>query len=182
MRKFTQLRYCGVIGVLRPGPPRRSCWQASSIVIIRWPSFPVSDAFSALLPSVLSRHLFSYLLVSAACDLILHLRSPSNISLSSSTMSVTAMDQLTVAGALEIVKNSEDGQVHPSISALLERAIGEVWQRIQAQPTTYVMSRDEFAVFNYYRSRFRDSQVAQQAVARFWDHFRGDASQVTGGR
>ena len=97
-------------------------------------------------------------------------------------MNSTGPDQLTVANALEIVKNSEDGQVHPSISAVLERAIGEVWQRIQAQPTTYVMGRDEFAVFNYYRSRFRDSRIAQQAVARFWDHFRGDPSQVTGGR
>jgi hypothetical protein len=97
-------------------------------------------------------------------------------------MGSTAPVQLTVASALEIVKNSEDGQVHPSVSAILERAIGEVWQRIQAQPTSYVMGRDEFAVFNYYRGRFRDSRVAQQAVARFWDHFRGDASLVAGGR
>ena len=97
-------------------------------------------------------------------------------------MGSTAHDQLTVANALEIVKNSEDGQVHPSVSAILERAIGEIWRRIQAQPTTYVMGREEFAVFNYYHSRFRDSRIAQQAVARFWDHFRGDASQVTGGR
>ena len=97
-------------------------------------------------------------------------------------MASTASDQLTVANALEIVQNTEDGQVHPSVSAILERAIGEIWRRIQAQPTTYVMGREEFAVFNYYRSRFRDSRVAQQAVARFWNHFRGDASQVTGGR
>lgn len=91
-------------------------------------------------------------------------------------------DQLSITRALEIVKNSEDGHVHSSVNAVLERAIGDVWQRIQAQPTTYIMGRDEFAVFNYYRSRFRDSRIAQQAVARFWDHFRGDPSHVTGGR
>ena len=97
-------------------------------------------------------------------------------------MSSTVPAQLSVASALEIVKNSEDGQVHPSVSAILERAIGEVWRRIQAQPTTYVMGREEFAVFNYYRSRFQNNPVAQQAVARFWNHFRGDASQASNGR
>lgn len=89
---------------------------------------------------------------------------------------------LTVARALEIVRNNEEGQVHPSVNVVLERAIGEIWRRIQAQPTSYVMNRDEFAVFNFYRTRFKDSPVAQQAVARFWNHFKGDASQVNGGR
>ena len=90
--------------------------------------------------------------------------------------------QLTVARALEIVRNNEEGQVHPSVNVVLERAIGEIWRKIQAQPTSYVMSRDEFAVFNFYRTRFKDSQVAQQAVARFWNHFKGDASQVNGSK
>ena len=94
----------------------------------------------------------------------------------------TSASQLTVARALEIVRNNEEGQVHPSVTAVLEKAIGDIWRRIQAQPTTYIMNRDEFAVFNYYRNRFKDSQVAQQAVARFWNHFRGDASQVNGGK
>ena len=90
--------------------------------------------------------------------------------------------QLTVARALEIVRNNEEGQVHPSVTVVLERTIGEIWRRIQAQPTSYVMSRDEFAVFNYYRNRFKDSQIAQQAVARFWNHFKGEASQINGSK
>ena len=94
----------------------------------------------------------------------------------------TSTSQLTVARALEIVRNNEEGQVHPSVTAVLEKAIGDIWRRVQAQPTTYIMSRDEFAVFNYYRNRFKDSQIAQQAVARFWNHFRGDASQVNGSK
>ena len=90
--------------------------------------------------------------------------------------------QLTVARALEIVRNNEEGQVHPSVTAVLERAIGDIWRKIQAQPTSYVMGREEFAVFNFYRNRFKDSQIAQQAVARFWNHFRGESLQINGSR
>lgn len=97
-------------------------------------------------------------------------------------METTNIGQLTVAKALDIVRNNEEGQVHPSVTTVLEKAVGDVWRRIQAQPTTFVMNRDEFAVFNYYRNRFKDSHLAQQAVARFWNHFRGDASQLNGSR
>lgn len=82
-------------------------------------------------------------------------------------------DQLTVARAVEIIRNNEDGQIPPSVSAVLERALAEIWQRIQAQPSTYTMTRDEFTIFNRYRARFSNSRVAAQAVARFWTHFQG---------
>ena len=98
------------------------------------------------------------------------------------TMEMGGSSQLTVARALEIVRNNEEGQVHPSVTAVLEKAVAEIWRKIQAQPTSYAMSRDEFAVFNFYRNRFKDSQVAQQAVARFWNHFRGDTTHVNGSR
>ncbi|KAI9811597.1 MAG: hypothetical protein M1827_005346 [Pycnora praestabilis] len=89
-------------------------------------------------------------------------------------------DLLTVTRALEIARNSEEGAVDPTVSALLERTITEIWQRIHAQPDTYVLSKEEFAVFNYFRGlgRFPDSAVAQNAVRRFWDYFQGDASDV----
>ncbi len=90
--------------------------------------------------------------------------------------------QLTMARALEIIRNNEEGQVHPSVTVVLERAIGDIWRKIQAQPTSYVMSKDEFAVFNYYRNRFKDYQVAQQAVARFWNHYKGSASHANGSK
>ncbi|KAI4183043.1 MAG: hypothetical protein L6R41_005625, partial [Letrouitia leprolyta] len=92
----------------------------------------------------------------------------------------TATSQLTPAKALEIAKNCEDGSVPPSVTAVLERAISELWQRIQTQPTTYVMDKEEFIVFNYYRSRFASMPMAQQAVARFWNNFRSDSSEVNG--
>lgn len=89
--------------------------------------------------------------------------------------------QLTPAKALEIAKNSEDGSIPPYVTAVLERAIDELWRRIQAQSTTYVMNKEEFIVFNYFRGRFTNSTAAQQAVARFWNNFQGDTSDVDGG-
>ena len=91
-------------------------------------------------------------------------------------------EQLTVARALEIVRNSDEGQLHPSVNAVLERAFNELWRRIQAQPTTYVMNKDEFTIFNRYRSRFSNLRLAEQAVARFWNNFRGDPSGIDGYR
>lgn len=90
-------------------------------------------------------------------------------------MNTGAPSQLTPAKALEIARNSEDGSVPPSVTAVLERAIGELWRRIQAQPTTYVMSKEEFVLFNYYRSRFANMATAQHAVARFWNNFQGNS-------
>ncbi|KAL8956856.1 MAG: hypothetical protein Q9193_005729 [Seirophora villosa] len=94
-------------------------------------------------------------------------------------MTSSTPSQLTPAKALEIAKNCEDG-VPPAVTAVLERAISELWQRIQAQPSTYVMHKEEFIVFNYYRSRFANVATAQQAVARFWNNFRGDSTDING--
>ena len=90
------------------------------------------------------------------------------------SMGGQASNQMTVASALEIAKANQNGQLPPAVSQLLERNIADIWRRIQAQPATYVMTREEFAVFTYYRSRYDNNAVAQQAVARFWNHFSGD--------
>ncbi|KAI4199339.1 MAG: hypothetical protein LQ346_002576 [Caloplaca aetnensis] len=103
------------------------------------------------------------------------------ISMGNASMHTTTTTQLTPAKALEIAKNCEDGSVPASVTAVLERAISELWQRIQAQPTTYVMNKEEFIVFNYYRGRFANVAAAQQAVARFWNNFQGDTAEIDGG-
>jgi hypothetical protein len=84
---------------------------------------------------------------------------------------------LTVQRALDIARNSEGG-VDPVISSYLEKAILEVWSRLHAQPQTYILSKDEFALFNYFRARFQSSDIAQRAVKRFWDHYEGDPNSV----
>lgn len=91
-------------------------------------------------------------------------------------------DSMTVANALEMAKENQNGQIPPGVTQMLERNIGDIWRRIQAQPSTYVMSEEEFAVFTYYRSRYDNNAVAQQAVARFWNHYKGEPSRVDGTR
>ena len=86
--------------------------------------------------------------------------------------------QFSISRALELVRNSESGDVPPAANATLERAINDIWRRIQANPNSYIMTKDEFAVFNYHRDRFSGSDVARRAVGRFWDHFQGDGSGI----
>jgi len=90
--------------------------------------------------------------------------------------------QLTLAKALEIAKDNQNGQVPPAVTTMLERNISDIWRRIQAQPASYVMTKDQFAVFNYYRGRYDNNPVAQQAVARFWNHYKVDPPVVDGAR
>lgn len=97
-------------------------------------------------------------------------------------MGSSSNTQLTVAKALEVAKENQNGQIPPAVTTLLERNISDIWRRIQGQPSTYVMTKEQFAVFNYYRSRYDNNAVAQQAVARFWNHFKGDASNIDGAR
>lgn len=80
---------------------------------------------------------------------------------------------MTLEKALDLAKDANQ-PTPPSVTAMLERKMSEIWQRIQARPTSYVMTRDEFAVFSYFRSRY-NVPMAQQAVSRFWTHYNGDA-------
>ena len=83
---------------------------------------------------------------------------------------------LTLAKALEIAKENQNGPVPPPVTAMLEKKISDIWRRIMAQPNTYVLSQEEFSVFNYYRSRYDNNRVAQDAVARFWSHYKGEST------
>ena len=90
------------------------------------------------------------------------------------------VDSETVRRSLEAARNAEDGQIDPRVNAILESAISELWGRVQARPDDYVLNRDEFALFNYFQERFRGSAVAQRAVERFWNNFRGSPSDIDG--
>ncbi|KAE8453076.1 hypothetical protein EG329_012263 [Mollisiaceae sp. DMI_Dod_QoI] len=76
----------------------------------------------------------------------------------------------TVVQALEVARDSPEGAQDPTVVSILETAIADIWRKIQAHPTTYVMTRDEFAVFNYFQSRFVGQQLATDATKRYWDH------------
>jgi len=83
---------------------------------------------------------------------------------------------LTIQTALNTVKQSPS-TVDPETQNYLDARVREIWGRIQAQPETYVLTKDEFAVFNLYRKRFANPD-ADKAVRRFWDHYRGDPRDV----
>ncbi|EAW07952.1 uncharacterized protein ACLA_026690 [Aspergillus clavatus NRRL 1] len=75
--------------------------------------------------------------------------------------------------ALDRARNCDNDAVDEETSQILEGAIRDLWTRIQNEPDSYVLNGDEFALFNYFRDRYRDSQVARAAVARFWDNYHG---------
>lgn len=82
---------------------------------------------------------------------------------------VDGVGVLNYQRALDIARNTE-GELDPAVRDYLERALGDIWGRIQQQPDTYVLSRDEFAVFNYYIDRFEGLPETQPAIARYWQH------------
>jgi len=86
------------------------------------------------------------------------------------TRQPSAQSTTTVAEALEIARESEEGARDPTVSSLLETAVTAIWSKIEAQPTSYVMTRDEFAVFNYFQHRFEGLPLASAARKRYWDH------------
>ncbi|KAG4266475.1 hypothetical protein FPRO03_01759 [Fusarium proliferatum] len=74
-----------------------------------------------------------------------------------------------VAQSLEIARESPDGASYPSIREILESALEEIWAKVQDQPDSYVMTRDEFAVFNFFQHRFAGDKMAISARKRFWE-------------
>jgi hypothetical protein len=77
----------------------------------------------------------------------------------------------SVAQALEIARESPDGASDPTISRILERAITNIWAKVMARPDDYIMTRDEFSVFNFFQHRFEGNEIAIAARARYWDNF-----------
>ena len=81
---------------------------------------------------------------------------------------------LTRATAVEFSIQKQHADIDPGATTFLGQSIDGIWQRVQAQPSTYVFTREEFAVFaifNYYRGVFSENEIAQQAVQRFWEHY-----------
>ncbi|TWU70794.1 hypothetical protein ED733_000523 [Metarhizium rileyi] len=77
-----------------------------------------------------------------------------------------------VAQALEIARESPDGASDPTVSKILENALSQAWAKVEAHPSSYVMSRDEFAVFNFFQHRFIGDKDAVEARKRYWDNCR----------
>ncbi|KAL6856479.1 hypothetical protein J3F83DRAFT_763961 [Trichoderma novae-zelandiae] len=83
-----------------------------------------------------------------------------------------AQQDAAVAQALEIARESPDGASDPTVSKILDIALSQIWGKVEAQPDAYVMTRDEFAVFNFFQHRFQGNTTAVKARKRYWDHAR----------
>ncbi|KAK2612343.1 hypothetical protein QQS21_001607 [Conoideocrella luteorostrata] len=90
----------------------------------------------------------------------------------SGTPTLGKTQDAAVAQALEIARESPDGASDPTISKILENALTRIWGKVQDQPDTYVMTRDEFAVFNYFQHRFVGNKDAVAARGRYWSNLR----------
>ncbi|KAM3451814.1 hypothetical protein MY8738_008520 [Beauveria namnaoensis] len=76
-----------------------------------------------------------------------------------------------VAHALEIARESPDSFWDSAFSNILEKALTQIWDQVQAHPCSYVMSRGQFAVFNFFQHRFIDNKDAIATRKRYWDKF-----------
>ncbi|KAI1303249.1 hypothetical protein F5Y03DRAFT_395970 [Xylaria venustula] len=81
-----------------------------------------------------------------------------------------------VIQALEVARDSPEAACHGIIHDLLESALAGIWDRILADESGYVMSRDEFAIFNYFQYRFRNNPMARTARKRYWDNMSASPS------
>ncbi|KAI0448982.1 hypothetical protein F5B21DRAFT_509617 [Xylaria acuta] len=72
--------------------------------------------------------------------------------------------------ALEVARDSPEAASHGTICDTLESALAGIWGRVLADEFEYVMSRDEFAIFNFFQDRFRNNPVATRARKRYWDN------------
>ncbi|GAB7345436.1 hypothetical protein MBLNU457_3769t1 [Dothideomycetes sp. NU457] len=79
---------------------------------------------------------------------------------------------LDIQSALWLARNSED-DIDSKVTNFLEDQVKAVWRRLQAKPDSYIMDRDEFALFNFYIYRFRGSEITEKAIDRFWRSHRG---------
>ncbi|QUC23075.1 uncharacterized protein UV8b_07316 [Ustilaginoidea virens] len=97
---------------------------------------------------------------------------PSPGPVSVDTLTPGKTNDAAVAQALEIARESIDGASDSTVSKILENALSRIWSKVQDQPSSYVMSRDEFAVFNFFQHRFIGDTDAVAARKRFWDNCR----------
>lgn len=82
------------------------------------------------------------------------------------TANVDGVGALNYQRAIDIARNTE-GDLDPSVATYLDTAVQDIWANINAYPDSYVLTKDEFAVFNYYRGRF-EGDLAERAVDRYW--------------
>ncbi len=83
---------------------------------------------------------------------------------------ILSSETIVALQALEIARESEEGAQHKIVRGILEEAIDRIWGKVETQPDSYIMTRDEVAIFNYFHKRFVGNETAVAARKRYWDH------------
>ncbi|RDA82340.1 hypothetical protein CP532_6083 [Ophiocordyceps camponoti-leonardi (nom. inval.)] len=78
--------------------------------------------------------------------------------------------QQVVAQALTMARESDDEVLDPVVFEILDNALRQTWAKVMARPSTYIMTRDEFSLFNFYQHLFVGNPVAVAARKRYWDN------------
>ncbi|KAL2018004.1 hypothetical protein VTK56DRAFT_1384 [Thermocarpiscus australiensis] len=82
---------------------------------------------------------------------------------------VTSSNEWKTMLALDTARESPEGERNPEVRRILVEAIDQLWKRVLSEPDTYVMTKNEFSLFNYFQDRFIDNRLAVAARARYWD-------------
>lgn len=91
---------------------------------------------------------------------------------------VQGLGWLTYQQAMELVRTS-GGHIRLEVIQYLESEFEQIWRRIEANPNTYIMYDEEFAVFNYFARRVTGHRsaivraIAEAAIRRYWESRRG---------
>ena len=82
-------------------------------------------------------------------------------------------DQAAVHRAIDIAQTATNDNLDQQTKEILQLALRAIWRRLRAQPETYVLTKLEARVFNYYQSLYRDHELARRAWARYWANTHG---------
>ncbi|KAI0108217.1 hypothetical protein F4814DRAFT_451498 [Daldinia grandis] len=94
-----------------------------------------------------------------------------------SDFGLTETDAHKVMTVLNIARDCTHAFTNSKIAAILKEALHRVWLKLLEIPS-YVMTRNEFAVFNFFQDIYIDAAIAAMATdarAVYWDQTRGNS-------
>ncbi|KAI1207374.1 uncharacterized protein F4807DRAFT_435561 [Annulohypoxylon truncatum] len=77
---------------------------------------------------------------------------------------------------LNAMREGPEALCQPELNKVLEQALRDVWNKILDNPQTYIMTRDEFALFNFFQHLELNEEVkliAQGARYNYWKNLWG---------
>ncbi|KAI1453695.1 hypothetical protein F4805DRAFT_442517 [Annulohypoxylon moriforme] len=87
---------------------------------------------------------------------------------------------LSVLEILEAAREGSDTTFSPELELVLKRALRDVWEKILDSSGNYVMTRDEFALFNFFQHLKLDeegTEIARRARQHYWNNVWGTPSK-----